>query len=294
MVGLSGILNLRMPAPHQSRTSPARLDKLLTKTDHYRSLFEKSYPEIYSQLQTQQHAVAQSGTTASFTAESKNTRLEQNLASELDQEEFEAVMTKAQALTQLPPGKIDTETALYLEQQLGELLGFQVATKLQDNEVPHSFGIVRALPHLKRSPTDERSQHDYSRAPFLNKRGYFGWLPSQLAEDTELELLEKYYLAIPFFLLPNWDSVSAAVKKWYSFRKMVLINPFEQQAVVCVVGDSFDSGYTKYQFGASPEVILEGKCWSPATLGKVLIFFVLDDENQIPLGPVSLRQGTNA
>jgi hypothetical protein len=213
----------------------------------------------------------------------------QKLATEISLEEYQAVLDKTTALTHLPPGKLDIETALYLEQQLGDLLGFQIATKLQNQQLLHSYGTIRALPHLKRSPTDTHEAHDYSRASFCDKRSYFGWLHQHTSAQSSPELHEKYYLAFPFYLLPDWQTQSASYKKWFALRKVVVVNPHEQRAVVASVLNCYDFGYTKYQFGGSPELIIQGKCWSPRSLGKVLVFFVVDELDQVPLGPVSLH-----
>lgn len=282
-----------MSAPQSSVSSPG-LQKLIAKTEQYESVFQRTYPELYDQIQqfqTPQFSQQQADVRYVEPApQSLTDTSEQGLASQISQEEYDSVLGRARAVTHLPPGQMDIESALYLEQQLSDMLGFQIATKLQGQQLLHTQGTIRALPHLKRSPTDTAQEHYFAKLPFSNKRGYFGWLHQNPTTRTSPELLEKYYLALPFYLIPEWETQATSLKKWYAFRKVVVVNPHELEAVVCAVGDSFDFGYAKYQFGASPEVIMEGKCWSPKTLGKVLLFFVLDEDDSIPLGPVSMSQ----
>jgi hypothetical protein len=267
-----------------------KLEKLISKTAQYSAAFQRSYPEFFLQIQHTRQSDAESQATIPETRTfSPQAATMQKLATEISLEEYQAVLDKTRALSHLPPGKLDIETALYLEQQLGDLLGFQIATRLQNQELIHTYGTIRAVPHLKRSPIDTPEAHDYNRASFSNKRSYFGWLHQHKSAQTSPELHEKYFLAFPFHLLPNWQTQSASYKKWFGLRKVVVINPHEQRAVVASVLDSYDFGYTKYQFGGSPELIIEGKCWSPAALGKVFVFFVVDELDQVPLGPVSLH-----
>ncbi len=297
--------------PASTQQSSARLEKLAAKAAQNRTIFQNAYPGLYGQLvdreslpsdysnpgesyrSTLPTQSAFSSTSSSPPNDPKNTAFtepfERGLAREISVEEYQAVMEKLVALCQLPPGKIDIETALYIEQQVGDLLGFQVATKLQNNELLYTHGTIKALPHLKRSPTDTTEEHTYSRAPFLEKRGYYGWSAQNTASMGSTDESEKYYIALPLHLLPNWYPDAALIKKWYAWRKMIVINPQEHVAVVCQVADTFDASTAKYQFGGSPELIIEGRCWSPASLGKVLIFFVVDDTNTIPLGPISLN-----
>ena len=103
-----------------------------------------------------------------------------------------------------------------------------------------------------------------------------------------MENTERYYLALQLYYFPDWAEHSKAMKKWYKYKKVIVINPFDSIAVVCAVGAIGPSIPIRYQFGASPEVIREGKLWSTRSKGKVLVLFVDDPQNQVPLGPVFL------
>lgn len=268
----------------------AKLQKLLLKTDQYAQLLDKKYPEISQFIQasqapsTSQTAIPES----ELTSENAVTDNTDQLYSQISTEEYEAVLDKAAAIAHLPPGKIDLETNLYLEQQLSDLLGFQVATKLQEQELLHSHGVIQGLPHLKLSPTDSNNEHGFKRAPFSEQRGYYGWLQHKHELEFDPTEYEKYYAALPLYLLSNWQTNAAAFKQWYNLRKVIFINPHNRRAVVTAVVDTFAMPSSKYQFGASPETIIEGKFWSPQAMGKVLAFFIVETGTTIPLGPIEL------
>jgi hypothetical protein len=143
--------------------------------------------------------------------------------------------------------------------------------------------------HLLRFPGDELAAHDaYLEAGIAPNRGTFGWFTQNGQLTPESILREKYYFAVQLMYLPEWGQDYQKLKPWYKFRKMIVINPAEQVAVVGVVADAGPSMWVKKQFGGSPEVIREGSIWSPNSKGKVMILFVDDEENHVPLGPISL------
>jgi hypothetical protein len=110
----------------------------------------------------------------------------------------------------------------------------------------------------------------------------------------EAIIREKYYFTVQTMYLPTWNTDHDSLKPWYKFRKMVMVNPAEEIAVVGVVGDAGPAMWVQKQFGGSPEVIREGKVWSPKSQGHVLLYFVDDPENKIPLGPIDLSQRSQA
>ena len=212
-----------------------------------------------------------------------------SLMREISAEETADVVGKLQSLLQLPPGQLDTESELYLEQQLSELLGIEVSSRLDSQQLLYNTGKIKALPHLKRFPTDSLEQHGpYHYAQIDPRRSAFGWFLEQGKVTETMEDTERYYLALQLYYFPDWAEHSKAMKKWYKYKKVIVINPFDSIAVVCAVGAIGPSIPIRYQFGASPEVIREGKLWSTRSKGKVLVLFVDDPQNQVPLGPVFL------
>lgn len=238
------------------------------------------------QVAFNQPMIATSNSTGNQVVDEKS----RQVALDILQQEHQEIMAKLSAYVNAPAGHLERETELYLEQQLSEMLGFKVRAELDGHRLNHSIGVMGAEQHLLRFPGDQLAEHDaYREAGIAPKRGAFGWFTEngQLTPDSILK--EKYYVAAQLMYLPNWNQDHQELKPWYKFRKMIVINPAEQTAVVAVVADAGPAMWVKKQFGGSPEVIREGKVWSPKSKGKVLLFFVDDNENQIPLGPISLE-----
>lgn len=211
------------------------------------------------------------------------------LMQKIKAEEQQAILEKLQSLVQQPAGHLNPQDELYLEQQLSDMLGFEVTAELDGHRLNHSIGIMGGEQHLKRFPTDTIEQHDaYQESGIAPNRGAFGWFTESGQLTPEAIAREKYYFAVQTLYLPDWNSNHAQLKPWYKFRKMIVINPADQVAVVGVVGDAGPAQWVKKQFGGSPEVIREGKVWSRAARGHVMLFFVDDPEDKIPLGPIDM------
>jgi hypothetical protein len=214
-----------------------------------------------------------------------------DLIAEVTQSEFETVMNKLKQMVLRPPGHLEQEDELYLEQQLSDMLGFEVTAELDGHRLNHSIGIMGGEQHLRRFPSDTLDQHDaYQQAGIAPARGAFGWFTEngELTEDAIMR--EKYYFAVQTLYLPDWNSNYQELKPWYKFRKMVVVNPADEVAVVGVVGDAGPALWVNKQFGGSPEIIREGKIWSPEAKGRIMLLFVDDPEDKIPLGPINLNQ----
>ena len=211
------------------------------------------------------------------------------MLSQVTEEEYQEIIDKMISFVNSPPGHLQSENELYLEQQLTDMLGFEVTAELEGHRLNHTIGIMGGEQHLKRYPSDSLAKHDaYREAGMAPARGAFGWFTEQ-GKLTERSIQrEKYYFAVQTLYLPNWNQDYQQLKPWYKFRKMVVINPAEEKAVVGVVGDAGPALWVKKQFGGSPEIIREGKIWSPQAKGKVMMFFVDDPEDKIPLGPIDL------
>lgn len=293
--------------------NPIPLTRLLEVYEDVKSAFNKKYTQVDAWLAQQdlsiselktltQQALAvttiagsmimQKGVDAQVAEQIQALSEETNnqLLATITLEEHQAIMEKMKSLVQQPPGHLERQDELYLEQQLSDMLGFQVTAELEGNRLNHLIGIMGGEQHLKRYPTDTLEQHDaYQEAGIAPNRGAFGWFTEQGQLTEEAIQREKYYFAVQTLYLPNWNSDHARLKPWYKFRKMVAINPAEEIAVVGVVGDAGPAQWVKKQFGGSPEVIREGKIWSKDSRGRVMLFFVDDPENKIPLGPMSLK-----
>jgi len=208
----------------------------------------------------------------------------------LTQEERQEIVNKMVEYVNMPAGHLEKEAELYLEQQLTDILGFEVAAELDGKRLNHTIGIMGGEQHLRRFPTDTLIQHDaYQEAGIAPNRGAFGWLTENGQLTEKAIAMEKYYFAVQTLYLPDWNSNHKELKPWYKFRKMIVINPAEEMAVVGVVADAGPAMWVQKQFGGSPEVMREGKIWSPKSRGRVILYFVDDPEDEIPLGPISLQ-----
>jgi len=214
----------------------------------------------------------------------------QELYAELTKEEHAAVIEKMVKMVEQPAGHLLRQDELYLEQQLSDLFGFEVAAELEGVRLPHSIGIMQALPHLRRHPTDVLAQHTRVKSANIRKvRSGFGWF-TELGQLTPQGVTqEMYYFAVQAQFLASWLGSPMLLKNWLRLRKMVMINPVEQRAVVGCIGDFGPQEWMQYQFGGSPEVIQDGKVWSMPAHGHVLLYFVQDQLNQVQLGPLDLR-----
>lgn len=210
---------------------------------------------------------------------------------QISREEHQAVLTKmSEMLIKLPVGHAPKEEELYLEQQLTDMFGFEVVSQLEDHRLDHTLGVMAALPHLKRFPQDTLADHQqYPEAGLGQTRGGFGWFTIG-GELTPLAIArEKYTFSVQVDLLSSRKSDYHSQMNWFGWKKMIMINPAEQRAVVGCVGDIGPRSWLQHQFGATPEVIRQGKVWSPRTNGKVFLFFLNDLDDQIPYGVIDLR-----
>lgn len=212
------------------------------------------------------------------------------LLSVVSQEEYQAVIDKMRGYVQQPPGHLPEQEELYLEQQLSDMLGFEVAAELDGHRLNHSVGIMGGEQHLPRFPGDTIDQHDaFQESGITANRGAFGWFTEGGVLTDKAIQREKYYFAVQTMYLPDWNSNHKELKPWYAFRKMIAVNPADQVAVVGVVADAGPAQWVNKQFGGSPEVVREAKIWSKEARGRVLLYFIDDPEDKVPLGVIDLK-----
>ena len=214
----------------------------------------------------------------------------QPLYTQLSQEEQQAIIEKMRHVVIQPAGHLQKQEELYLEQQLSDMFGCEVLAELDGHRLNHSIGTMKALPHLKRHPTDTLTEHDvYQEAGLSEHRSFFGWF-TDLGKLTPAAIeREKYYMAVQADFVPGWHEQYRELIEWYRFRKMIVINPVEEKAVVTVVGNLGPADWMQHQFGGSPEVIREAGIWSLRSAGHVLVLFLNDPENAVQLGPINLQ-----
>lgn len=188
-------------------------------------------------------------------------------------------------LTKGSPGHLDPHSQQQITNFLLDNFGIKASSNLDNHQLNHSLGIIALEQHLKRFPGDTLNQHDEEThagiAPGLGAWGYFAHSRATLTKQDILK--EKYYFAVQTLCLPDWNTNTKELSRWYKHRKMIAINPANGAMVVGVVADAGPAKWTGKHFGGSPEVmkILETR------KSKILLFFVDDPDNKIPLGPVT-------
>ena len=189
--------------------------------------------------------------------------------------------TRARPLPQMAPD---------LEKVVGKVI--QRATKipavpvLEGERLNTVYGYIGAEQHLPRYLGDSITKHNELQNVGITKsRGAFGYFASVQGLTEEAIMREKYYVAVQTLYLPNWGKRAKYLKDWYKWRKVIVVNPENGNAVVAVVGDAGPAAWTGKQFGGSPEVMetLGGKRYKK---GRVLLYFVDDPQNKVALGPV--------
>lgn len=194
-------------------------------------------------------------------------------------------------LAQILPKKIVPLTADQ-ETQLSHLFyktyGIDAVPQLGSTRLNHCYGLIGAEQHLPRYPGDTLDQHEeYLRAgitPGLGAWGYFAPSKNKLTED--LVNKEKYYVAVQTLYLSDWVSRFKYLRDWYKYRKVIVTNPVNGKTVICDVADSGPSWWTGKHFGGSPEVMAYLELNVHMQKGPVVLYFVDDPEDKVPLGPL--------
>jgi len=187
------------------------------------------------------------------------------------------------------------------EKNVSEILtrdyGFNIKAELEGKRLNTTYGIIGQEQHLARFPGDNIFSHfdnpseadkywSYGMAPGLGAWRYFADSSgSSTQEDIDRE---KYYIAVQTFLAPGFDSNPKEYADFFKYRKMLVVNPQNGNAVVADIADAGPSPWTGKQLGGSPEVMSYLERFDGAQKGAVLYFFIDDPNDTIPLGPVNL------
>jgi len=186
----------------------------------------------------------------------------------------------------LRPLKKEEETGI--EKAVKESMGVEAKFELEGNRLNTSYGLIGGEQHLKRYPGDHLALHDeFVESGMAPNLGAFGHFASGASEFTTKEAQqEKYYVVTQTFMIPNWERKWTWLKDWLKFRKVLVINPNSGQAVVAIIGDSGPATWTGKQFGGSPEVMHHIGYGEGPRKGEIIMMFIDDPEDKVPLGPV--------
>ena len=179
-----------------------------------------------------------------------------------------------------PMNRIQEKT---LEAVFSQIIGVSAKATMEGERLNDTYGYIGAEQHLARYPGDNMAVHskvsklDEGMAPGL---GAWGYVP----EDKE-----KWYAVVQTLYLPDWAKRLPYLREWYKFRKVLIVNTMNGNAVVADIADAGPAAWTGKHFGGSPEVMnyLGGPRYKK---GPVVLFFVDDPKNQVPLGPVEYNK----
>ncbi|MDA1079270.1 MAG: hypothetical protein O2840_01105 [bacterium] len=181
---------------------------------------------------------------------------------------FAKLETAASSLSQLSEKEL-----LYLEQQVSDLLGFEVTSSLDDQRLTHTFGKIQALAEFVLQPHQNTVSTPAVRGANMQAtRPTLGWAKKP-PENGE----KHFLLANHLLLLEDWHLKYAHYKNWYKWRKLLVLNPFNRVAVIVELASFTLPNPMQYQFGGSPDVIRASQAWSPEAQGHVCVFFIPEE-----------------
>ncbi|SRR5258706_1010787 len=176
-----------------------------------------------------------------------------------------------------------------LEVIFKDVTGVAAKANLEGEHLNTTYGLIGAEQLLRRYPGDTVEAHgsgplmNEGMAPGLGAWGYFAQSREKLTPD--LVEKEKWYAVVQTLYLPDWSKRLAYLRDWYKYRKVLIVNTLNGHAVIADIADSGPAAWTGKSFGGSPAVMdsLGGLRYKA---GPVVLFFVDDPNNTIPLGPV--------
>lgn len=178
-----------------------------------------------------------------------------------------------------------------IEEVIKNLTNVSAKAGLEGEHLNTSYGYIGAEQHLKRYPGDILENHGpyYKEgiAPGLGAWGYFAKSKADLT--PQLVEIEKWYAVVQTLYLPDWSQRQPYLRNWYKYRKVMIVNTKNGNAVIASIADAGPAAFTGKHFGGSPEV-MEYLGGSRYKKGAVLLFFVDDPENKVPLGPVKYNE----
>lgn len=185
--------------------------------------------------------------------------------------------------------KFDARQEKIIGKIIERATGVPAVPALEGEHLNTIYGYTGYEQHLMRYPADSLAKHDeFQSAGIAPGLGGFGYFTEEGKLTPEGIVREKYYIVAQLMYLPDWETRTRYLANWYKWRKMVMVNVDTGKVAVGVMGDAGPAAWTGKHFGASPEImnILGGP---RLRKGRVLMYFVDDPENKIPLGEVRMK-----
>lgn len=279
-------------------TSEFLSNKLKLKSQEIKSEFDNKYPHVKKFFddrgldlgKIRQHSakIIATGALTGTLVFSPPTKIalpptSYEIATNSDQSTQQILLSSIKNILPQKVGPLERRQEKYLEQVFEKATGVNVKANLEGEHLNSTYGYIGAEQHLMRYPGDRMSVHpkvpegDEGMAP---GKGAWGYVPANE---------EKWYAVVQTLYLPDWASRQPFLRDWYKFRKVLIVNTLNGNAVVADIADSGPAQFTGKQFGGSPEVMnyLGGPRYKK---GPVVVFFVNDPQNKVPLGPVEYNK----
>ena len=151
-----------------------------------------------------------------------------------------------------------------------DLYGLHATAELEGNHPKHFLWSNRRRAASHAFPRRQRS----NMAPGKGAWGY--------VEDPERKIL----CGRPNSLLARLDHRLSYLRDWYKYRKVVVVNPVNGKVIIADIADSGPASWTGKHFGGSPEIMAYLNLNVGMQKGPVILFFVNDPADQVPLGPL--------
>lgn len=279
-------------SPKQSKA----LLLLKAQVENAVEVFEETHPKASDWLKQQNLSLSSirndSNKSVGHKVAGEINRFNSTDAIDISKDEQKNILEKIISIAQLPPGQLNDNDALYLEQQISDLIGIEVVSRLENKTLPHNYGMIASGRHTKRYAGDKLELHtDVFEAGIYGSRSDFGWIKN--GQDPEAnysyEEQEMYSINIQLQILESWQNNRGELKKWYKGRRVIVINPFNNKAVMATVNGTGPSLSSRRQFMGSPELIRALEAWSLEAQGRVMVLFV-GGSTKVPLGSVALSQ----
>ncbi|MCX6706339.1 MAG: hypothetical protein NTV24_04550 [Candidatus Woesebacteria bacterium] len=135
-----------------------------------------------------------------------------------------------------------------LEQVFDKVIGVKAKANLEGEHLNTTYGYIGAEQHLARYPGDNIVNHpkiptgDEGMAPGLGAWGYFANSRENLT--SSLDETEKWYAVVQTLYLPDWNIRVRYLREWYKYRKVLIVNTNNGNAVVAAIADSGPAAWT--------------------------------------------------
>lgn len=210
------------------------------------------------------------------------------LASQAPQDIRAQLKTSLSALLPQTVDPLTQDQEKSISTLIRSIYGIDAYAVLEGERLNHSYGYIGKEQHLPRYPGDTVADHDEPQregiTPGRGAWGYFAPSREELTEDMIQK--EKWYVAVQTLYTPDWNTRTAHLRDWYKYRKVLVLNPVNGTAVVANIADAGPAKWTGKHFGGSPELMQYMNLKDGKQKGAVVLFFVDDPLNEIPLGPV--------